>query len=274
MVRNPLTASKLQSWTRFAVEMIQLKADWELAAMRSSGRRLAEVGAKLREEVCVGISTADLDRIAEDMIRGMGAVPAFKGYAVDGTPPFPATICASPNTQVVHGIPTEAPLEEGDLISIDMGLNFGGYFADHAFSVVVGSADAKVKRLLDVTEKSLYDGIAAAQAGDRIGDIGHAIENAIRPHGFGIVRQYVGHGIGRALHERPSVPNYGKPNTGDLIKPGMCLAIEPMVTLGTWKTKTLDDFWTVVTADGSLAAHFEHTIAITPSGTEILTVLD
>ena len=175
---------------------------------------------------------------------------------------------------MVHGIPTAAPLEEGDLISIDMGLNFGGYFADHAFSVVVGSVDAKVKRLLDVTEKSLYDGIAAAQAGDRIGDIGHAIESTIRPHGFGIVRQYVGHGIGRALHERPSVPNYGKPNTGDLIKPGMCLAIEPMVTLGTWKTKLLDDFWTVVTADGSLAAHFEHTIAITPSGTEILTVLD
>ena len=271
---NPSVRSKTQFWALFAAEMIQLKADWELAAMRSSGRRLAEVGARLRESVCVGISTADLDRMAEEMIRDMGAVPAFKGYAVEGTPPFPATICASPNAQVVHGIPTAAPLEEGDLISIDMGLNFGGYFADHAFSVVVGSVDAKVKRLLDVTEKSLYDGIAAAQAGDRIGDIGHAIESVIRPHGFGIVRQYVGHGIGRALHERPSVPNYGKPNTGDLLKPGMCLAIEPMVTLGTWKTKTLNDFWTVVTADGSLAAHFEHTIAITPSGTEILTVLD
>ena len=271
---NPSVRSKTQFWALFAAEMIQLKADWELAAMRSSGRRLAEVGARLRENVCVGISTADLDRMAEEMIRGMGAVPAFKGYAVEGTPPFPATICASPNAQVVHGIPTAAPLEEGDLISIDMGLNFGGYFADHAFSVVVGSVDAKVKRLLDVTEKSLYDGIAAAQSGDRIGDIGHAIESVIRPHGFGIVRQYVGHGIGRALHERPSVPNYGKPNTGDLLKPGMCLAIEPMVTLGTWKTKTLNDFWTVVTADGSLAAHFEHTIAIPPSGTEILTVLD
>jgi len=274
MARNPSIKSKLKSWTRSEPEMIHLKAEWELAAMRSSGRRLAEVGARLRETVCTGMSTVDLDRIAEEMIRSMGAVPAFKGYAVEGTPPFPATICASPNGQVVHGIPTAVPLEDGDLISIDMGLNFGGYFADHAFSVVVGSADAKVKRLLDVTEKSLYDGIAAAQAGDRIGDIGHAIESTIRPHGFGIVRQYVGHGIGRALHERPSVPNYGKPNTGDLIKPGMCLAIEPMVTLGTWKTKLLDDFWTVVTADGSLAAHFEHTIAITPSGTEILTVLD
>ena len=254
--------------------MVHLKADWEVAAMRSSGRRLAEVGARLREVVDVGVSTHDLDQIAEDMIRSMGAIPAFKGYAVEGVPPFPATICASPNEQVVHGIPTDAPLVEGDIISIDMGLHFGGYYADHAFSVVVGSSDGKVARMLDVTEQSLYNGIAAAKAGSRIGDIGHAIENTIRPHGFGIVRQYVGHGIGRALHERPSVPNYGKPNTGDLIKPGMCLAIEPMVTLGTWKTKTLNDFWTVVTADGSLAAHFEHTIAITPNGTEILTVLD
>lgn len=253
--------------------MVHLKADWEIAAMRSSGRRLAEVGARLRETVANGISTADLDAIAEEMIRDMGAVPAFKGYAVEGAPPFPATICASPNEQVVHGIPTATPLEDGDLISIDMGLHFGGYFADHAFSVVVGEADPKVKRLLDVTEESLYNGVAAARVGDRIGDIGHAIESTIRPHGFGIVRQYVGHGIGRALHERPSVPNYGKPNTGDLLKPGMCLALEPMVTLGTWKTKTLNDFWTVVTSDGSFAAHFEHTIAITPSGPEILTVL-
>ena len=254
--------------------MVHLKADWEIAAMRSSGRRLAEVGARLRETVTIGISTADLDAIAEEMIRDMGAVPAFKGYAVEGAPPFPATICASPNEQVVHGIPTATPLKEGDLISIDMGLHFGGYFADHAFSVVVGEPDPKVKRLLDVTEESLYNGVAAARVGDRIGDIGHAIESTIRPHGFGIVRQYVGHGIGRALHERPSVPNYGKPNTGDLLKPGMCLALEPMVTLGTWKTRTLNDFWTVVTSDGSLSAHFEHTIAITPSGPEILTVLD
>ena len=254
--------------------MVHLKADWELDAMRSSGRRLAEVSARLREVVDVGVSTQELDRIAEEMIRGMGAVPAFKGYSVDGVPPFPATICASPNQEVVHGIPTNEPLVDGDIISIDMGLHFGGYYADHAFSTVVGSSNGKVKRLLDVTEQSLYDGIAAARAGARIGDIGHAIESVIRPQGFGIVRQYVGHGIGRSLHERPSVPNYGKPNTGDLIKPGMCLAIEPMVTLGTWKTKTLQDFWTVVTADGSLAAHFEHTIAITPNGTEIMTVLD
>ena len=242
--------------------------------MRSSGRRLAEVAAMLRETVCEGITTADLDAMAEDKIRSMGAIPAFKGYAPDGGTPFPSTICASPNEQVVHGIPTNVPLRDGDIISIDMGLHHGGYFADMAFTVPIGKPSEEVQSLLDVTRQSLYIGIAAAQAGRRIGDIGHAIESSIKPHDLGIVRQYVGHGIGRALHERPSVPNYGKPNTGDLIKPGMCLALEPMVTLGTWRTKTLKDKWTVVTADGTLAAHFEHTIAITPTGTELLTVLE
>jgi len=242
--------------------------------MRSSGRRLAEVAATLQEIIEVGITTAEIDAIAEDKIRTMGSQPAFKGYSVDGVPPFPATICASPNDQVVHGIPNEVPLKDGDIISIDMGLHHGGYYADMAVTVAVGSVPEEVQNLLDVTRQSLYDGIAAAQAGRRIGDIGHAIESTIKPHGLGIVRQYVGHGIGRALHERPSVPNYGKPNTGDLIKPGMCLAIEPMVTLGTWRTKTLKDKWTVVTADRSLAAHFEHTVAITPTGTEFLTVLE
>jgi len=242
--------------------------------MRSSGQRLAEVGAMLREAVCPGITTLDLDRMAEDKMRALGATPAFKGYAVAGAPPFPASLCTSINDQVVHGIPNKVPLEASDIISVDMGLIYGGYFADMAFSVALGSVDEKVQTLLDVTHQSLYDGIAAAQAGKRIGDIGHAIETTIHSHDLGIVRQYVGHGIGRALHERPSVPNYGKPNTGDLLKPGLCLAIEPMVTMGTWRTKTLKDKWTVVTADGSLAAHFEHTVAITPGGTEILTVLE
>jgi len=228
----------------------------------------------LREAVTEGITTADIDAMAEAKILSMGSKPAFKGYSVDGVPPFPATICASPNEQVVHGIPNRTPLKDGDIISIDMGLHHGGYYADMAFTVAVGEPSKEVQNLLDVTQQSLYDGIAAAQAGRRIGDIGHAIESTIKPHGLGIVRQYVGHGIGRALHERPSVPNYGKPNTGDLIKPGMCLALEPMVTMGTWRTKTLKDKWTVVTADGSLAAHFEHTIAITPTGTELLTVLE
>jgi methionyl aminopeptidase len=254
--------------------MVHLKASWELAAMRSSGRRLAEVAARLQELVVPGITTLELDKLAEEHTLSLGAIPAFKGYAVEGAPPFPGTICASINEQVVHGIPNKVPLKDTDVVSIDMGLVFGGYFADLAFTVSLGSTDEKVARLLDVTKQSLYDGIAAAQVGQRIGDIGHAIESTIRPHDLGIVRQYVGHGIGRALHERPSVPNYGKPNTGDLLKPGLCLAIEPMITLGTWRTKTLKDKWTVVTADGSIAAHFEHTVAITPAGAEILTVLE
>jgi methionyl aminopeptidase len=252
---------------------IAVKQPWELAVMRESGRRLAEVAVVMREAVQPGATTRDLDRMAEEKIRALGGTPSFLGYLVDKTP-FPATICASLNDQVVHGIPNSGPLKEGDILSIDLGLAYGGYHADMAFTIGVGGIAPEARRLLDVTRESLYIGIAQARPGGRIGDIGHAIESSIRPQKLGIVRQYVGHGIGRAMHERPSVPNYGKPNTGEFIKVGMCLAIEPMITLGTWKTKTLKDDWTVVTADGSLAAHFEHTIAITPNGPEILTVLD
>lgn len=253
--------------------MVQLKAPWELAIMRDNGRRLAEVAVLLREAIQPGATTMDLDAIAEEKIRSFGALPSFKGYVVEKVP-FPATICASYNEQVVHGIPSSRPIRDGDVLSIDMGLHFGGYHVDSAFTVAVGKVSSKVEELLDMTRKSLYVGIAEARPGRRVGDIGYAIESAIKPHGFGIVRQLVGHGIGRALHERPSVPNYGKPNTGDLLKPGMCLAIEPMITLGGWKTKLLKDAWTVVTCDGSIAAHFEHTVAVTPTGPEILTVFE
>lgn len=253
--------------------MVQLKAPWELAIMRDNGRRLAEVAEVLRTAIAPGVTSLDLDRIAEEKIRALGALPSFKGYVVDKVP-FPGTICASFNEQVVHGIPTNRAIQAGDVLSIDMGLHFGGYHVDSAFTVVVGKAPPRVDELLDRTRKSLYVGIAEARPGRRVGDIGFAIESAIKPYGFGIVRQLVGHGIGRALHERPSVPNYGKPNTGDLLKPGMCLAIEPMITLGGWKTRLLKDAWTVVTSDGSISAHFEHTVAITPTGPEILTVLD
>jgi len=253
--------------------MGRIKEAWEIAIMRANGRRLAEVGAMLQEAIRPGVCTLELDVMAEEKIHAMGATPSFKGYVVETTP-FPATICASPNEQVVHGIPNAKPLGEGDIISIDMGLSYGGYHADMAFTAAVGEVQEKTRQLLDVTRESLYIGISRAQPGLRVGDIGNAIESTIKPTGFGIVRQYVGHGIGRALHERPSVPNYGKANTGDLLKPGMCLAVEPMITLGTWRTRTLNDQWTVVTDDGSLAAHFEHTIAIMPSGPEILTTLD
>lgn len=255
--------------------MALVKDPWELALMRQSGRRLAEVVAMLRESVRPGVTTAELDERAEAMVRKLGGVPSFKGYRImDGIVPFPGTICASPNEQVVHGFPSERPLESGDLISIDVGLVYGGYHSDCAFSVAVGEVPDEVRRLLDVTEQSLYEGIAQAKPGHRIGDIGHAIQAHIQPHGFGIVREYVGHGIGRRLHEQPSVPNYGKPGHGNLLKSGMVIAIEPMVTLGDYRTRVLDDGWTVVTVDGSLAAHFEHTVAITPKGPEVLTVLE
>lgn len=253
--------------------MVQLKAPWELAIMRDNGRRLAEVAALLREHLRPGVTTLDLDALAEERIRAMGALPSFKGYVVEKVP-FPGTICASFNEQVVHGIPSSRVVRDGDVLSIDMGLSFGGYHVDSSFTVAVGQVTARIQELLDITRKSLYVGIAEARPGRRVGDIGHAIETTVKPHGFGIVRQLVGHGIGRALHERPSVPNYGKPNTGDLLKPGMCLAIEPMITLGGWKTKLLKDAWTVVTCDGSIAAHFEHTVAVTPTGPEILTILN
>ncbi|HHO52693.1 MAG TPA: type I methionyl aminopeptidase [Deltaproteobacteria bacterium] len=254
--------------------MATVKDPWELALMRQSGRRLAEVVALLRESVRPGVTTAELDDIAERAIIARNSKSSFKGYTAGGTIPFPGTICASPNEQVVHGFPNEVPLGEGDIISIDVGLIYGGYHADCAFTVAIGEVAQDVQRLLDETEQSLYKGIAQARPGNRIGDIGHAIQSFIEPRGYGIVREFVGHGIGRLLHETPSVPNYGPPNRGHLLMEGFCLAIEPMITMGHHETDMLDDGWTVVTADGSLAAHFEHTVAVTPKGPEILTVLD
>lgn len=239
--------------------------------MRESGKRLAEVAAMLREAVKPGVTTGELDALAEDRIRALGGIPSFKGYTAGGDVPFPATICASPDEVVVHGIPGDRPLPEGSVVSLDMGLIYAGYHSDCAFTVAVGEVSPEVAHLLDVTERSLYEGIAQAVTGNRTGDIGHAIQSFVEPHGFGIVREYVGHGIGRALHETPSIPNYGRPKGGLLLKTGMCVAIEPMVTAGHYSTKVLRDGWTVVTRDGSLAAHFEHTVAITPKGPEILT---
>lgn len=250
------------------------KDPWELSVMKQSGRRLAEVAAALREAVKPGVSTLELDEIAAREIQKRRGIGSFKGYAPGGKRPYPATICASKNNEVVHGIPNEIPLVEGDILSIDIGMVFGGWHSDHAFTVAVGSVAPKVQRLLDETERSLYEGVARARPGNRIGDIGNAIQSHIEPLGYGIVREYVGHGIGRLMHEAPSVPNYGKAGRGTLLTEGMCLAIEPMITMGRFETQELEDGWTVVTVDGSLAAHFEHTIAVTPRGAEILTVLD
>ena len=253
--------------------MLRAKAPWEIAMMRAAGQRLAEVQAILQERAVEGITGLELDSIAEEAILARESVPAFKGYKAGGDIAFPATLCISYNEEIVHGIPSERPFKAGDVISIDMGLIHNGYFADRAFTVAIGEVDERVKTLLAVTEESLYKAVSCARPGARLGDVGNAVESFVDPYGFGIIRDYVGHGIGRALHEPPSVPNYGKPGTGILLKPGMCLAFEPMITLGTHKTRVLADGWTVVTTDGSIAAHFEHTLVITQSGAEILTEL-
>lgn len=249
-----------------------IKEPWEIAMMRHSGGRLAEVGALLREAIRPGVSTLALDELAERAMRAKGAVPSFKGYVV-GNATYHHSICASLNHRVVHGIPDEVEIVEGDLVSIDIGLIYGGYHADHAFSVVAGAASPVAQRLIDATERAMLLEIGAAVAGNRMGDIGHACQAHVEPLGYGVVTEYVGHGIGRAMHERPSVPNVGKRAQGQLLKQGMCLAIEPMITQGKSDTQVLSDGWTVVTRDGKLSAHFEHTVAIGPKGAEILTRL-
>ena len=252
--------------------MIHIKGPREVERMRTSGRLLAEVIAAVRERLGPGVSTAELDALTEQEIRRRGARPAFKGYQV-GRDVFPASLCASRNDQVVHGIPDDLPLEEGDLISLDFGLEYQGWFADSAFSAYLGRPPDRVQQLLDVTKESLYTAVSCATPGARVGDIGHRIQAMVEAAGFGVVRNFVGHGIGRNLHEEPAVPNFGKRGTGVPLKPGMCIAIEPMVTMGSWRTTTLGDRWTVVTQDGSLAAHFEHTVLVTTGEPEVLTAL-
>jgi methionyl aminopeptidase len=253
--------------------MIVLKEPWELGVMRNAGRRLAEVVARLREVVAEGMETRDLDRLTEEAILSVGARPAFKGYAPEKTP-FPASLCVSINEQVVHGVPGRRRLEPGDVVSLDFGLVYGGYYADTAFTVVLPPVADADRMLVEATEAAMHEGIARARVGGRVGDIGHAVETYCRARQLGVVRKFVGHGIGKRLHEEPSVPNFGKAGTGPLLKAGLVLAIEPMITLGGEDTKILPDRWTVVTKDNSRSAHFEHTVAITPSGPEILTVLD
>ncbi len=236
------------------------------------GRAGAIVGSTLsllKRSVVPGITTGELNRIAEKNIRSQGAVPAFLGYQG-----FPGTICASVNEEIVHGIPGKRVLKEGDIIKMDVGATIDGFIGDAAISVAVGEIEEPTQKLMDDTNASLYAGIAAAQPGNRIGDIGAAVESYALERGYGVVRQFVGHGIGRFLHEDPQVPNYGEPGKGILLRPGMCICIEPMLNMGGEETKILDDDWTVITADGSLSAHFEHTLAITEDGPKILTVHD
>lgn len=248
--------------------MIILKSDRELAYMRDAGKIVAETLIEVEKAAKPGASTLELDRIAEEYIKSCGAIPTFKGY--NG---FPGNICASINEQVVHGIPGLKKLKNGDNVSIDIGALINGYNGDAAVTIAVGEVDASVRKLLEVTEQSLFKGIEQAITGNRLGDISHAIQSHAEAHGYGVVRDYVGHGIGRKMHEDPQIPNYGQPGRGPRLKAGMTLAIEPMINLGTHEVKTLDDGWTVVTTDGKPSAHFEHTIAITDGKPEILTKL-
>lgn len=247
--------------------MIICKSAAELEWMREAGRIVAETHRLLKKSIQPDITTKELDQIAEDFIRSQGAIPSFKGY--NG---FSGSICASVNDELVHGIPGPRKLREGDIISIDIGAQYKGYHGDSAWTYGVGAITEDAQKLLDVTERSLYAGLAAAGPDVRLYTISHAIQQVIESEGFSVVREYVGHGIGAQLHEEPQIPNYGVAGHGPRLKPGMVLAIEPMVVAGERYVKTLEDNWTVVTVDGTLCAHFEHTIAITPDGYEILTL--
>ena len=246
--------------------MIVCKSPAELEKMRAAAALVADVLAELAAMVRPGISTLELDVEAERLVRAGGAEPAFKGYRG-----FPCTICASTNDQVIHGIPSQRPLVEGDILSLDMGVKLQGFYGDSAVTVPVGNVSDEARTLLRVTQESLDRGIAQVQLGGRVSDIGHAIQTHVEAHGFSVVREFVGHGIGTSLHEDPQIANYGEPGRGPRLAEGMTLAIEPMVNVGRPGVKMLSDGWTAVTRDGSLSAHFEHTVAVTKDGPLVLT---
>jgi len=249
--------------------MITLKSEEELSYLRAAGRIVADVLVELREVIITnpGITTKELDQLAESLIIRRGARPAFKGYRG-----FPCCLCASVNQQVVHGIPGDYKLQPGDIVSLDLGAKLNGYYGDAAITVALGKISGEVNRLLEVTEDALYKGIRQAKVGNRLSDISFAIQSHVEKNGFSVVRALVGHGIGRDLHEEPPIPNFGKPHQGPKLKMGMTLAIEPMVNMGSFEVIATRDNWTVVTKDGKPSAHFEHTIAIRRNKPEILTL--
>jgi len=246
--------------------LIILKSQDEIERMAVAGRIVAEVLEEIRNIVAPDVTTLELDKFVESYIKSKGASPAFKGYRG-----FPASICTSVNEQVVHGIPSSEMLREGDIVSLDTGVYYKGFYGDAALTLTVGEVSNIAKKLISVTEKSLYLGIEKAVAGNRLFDISSAIQNQAESEGFSVVRSFVGHGIGRELHEDPQLPNFGRQGDGPVLKEGMTLAIEPMVNAGTWDVEILDDGWTAVTKDKNLSAHFEHTVAITSNGPVILT---
>lgn len=255
-------------WQRSVV----VKTPEEIEIMQEAGHINALAHETVRAMIKPGVTTAALDNAAEQVIRDHGGVPTFKGYP--GPYPFPATLTISINEQLVHGIPSKLELRPGDIVSIDCGTTYQGFIADSAFTMGVGEISTDAQHLLDVTEKALYIGIEQMQSGNRVGDISAAIQQYVEGFGYHVPREYSGHGVGRQMHEAPQVPNYGRAGRGLVLRPGITLAIEPMTLMGTYRTKVLPDQWTVVSADGSLTAHFEHTIAVTENGPQVLTELD
>ncbi|HEX9029258.1 MAG TPA: type I methionyl aminopeptidase [Anaerolineales bacterium] len=254
------------SWDRIVI----IKSQAELETMREAGRVNAQALAIVREMVRPGITTAELDAAAEEFIRKQGGKPVFKGYP--GAYPYPATLCISVNEELVHGIPGKRKLKEGDIVSVDCGTLLDGFVGDSAFSIGVGEISPVAKKLLEVTEKSLYVGIEQMRVGNRTGDVSAAIQRYVEQEGLYVTREYTGHGVGREMHEGPQLPNYGTAGRGLALRPGMTIAIEPMVLVGTARTRVLPDQWTVVSADGSLTAHFEHSVAVTAGEPLILTL--
>lgn len=252
-------------------ESIRIKTRREIEAMRTAGRHVAEILLELRERARPGVATCELDEHARRAIRKRGLKSSFLGYGPHGLPPYPAVLCVSVNDEVVHGIPGRRELKEGDVLSLDFGVSWEGYHGDSAVTVPVGTLTSEAERLVETTRQALDEGIGKMVAGHRLSDIGNAVQVRAESEGFSVVRQFVGHGIGREMHEPPQIPNYGPPGRGPRLKPGMVFAIEPMVTAGGPEVRLLEDGWTAVTVDGSLAAHFEHTILVTESGPEVLT---
>ena len=246
--------------------MIVCKSASELARMRTANALVADVLGALKAMVLAGVTTLDLDAVAESLVRDGGAEPAFKGYRG-----YPATLCASVNEEVVHGIPSKRPLKAGDIVSLDVGVLLDGFYGDSALTVPVGEISVTAAKLLSVTEQSLERAISAVRVGARVSDLGHAVQHYVEANGYSVVREFVGHGIGTKLHEEPQIPNYGEPGQGPRLAEGMVLAIEPMVNVGSATVKILKDGWTAVTSDGNLSAHFEHTVAVTAEGAEVLT---
>jgi methionyl aminopeptidase len=253
--------------------VIVLRSGEEIEKMRMAGRLVSKVLDAVATTAAVGVTTLELDELAEKMIRGGGALPAFKGYQPEFIRygPFPATLCTSLNDVVVHGIPDDRPLEEGDLLSVDTGVVLDGYYGDAAVSVIIGRVGPGVQRLVEVTRMALETAIGECRSGNRLSDISHAIQELVEGEGFSVVRRFVGHGIGTEMHEDPPVPNFGEPGNGPVLKPGMALAIEPMVNIGSFEVEASPDRWPVQTKDGSLSAHFEHTVVITGGEPDVLT---